>query len=124
MSTLLQKSVFLFTSDVYLEIFPLGDSLPVDATVRFPLDTRRQSAFQFNIGLMTGHVPEEGDFEELGEIYVDALPKVPGGLLDLGVTLIIDDQKSLGVQVNFFTPNGDAPLAEGQYYGPVELPGA
>lgn len=124
MTLVLQKSVFLYTSDVYLEIFPMGNTLPLDATVRFPLDTRQQSAFHFHLGLMSGHVPQEGDFEELGEIYVDALPSVPGGLLDLSVTLMVDNHKALGVEVNFYPQNSQTPIAEGQYYGPVELLGA
>jgi hypothetical protein len=59
-----------------MEVIPRDSGLPIATDVRFPLETDREPSFHFQVGQMASLTPDEGDFEQITDIYLDALPKV------------------------------------------------
>lgn len=117
----LQKSLVLYSANVFLEIIPAGSALPSTSDLRFSLETGRETFFHFTVGQMAGMIPDEADFEEITEIYLDRLPEHDDGVIDLWVVIHVFENMQVYVEVQFTPVESEVSLQEHLVYGPFDL---
>ncbi len=113
---MLNHPIFMYVSEVYLEVIPAGSSVGDYQSLLFPITAEGMDyGFYCRVGQMTGTPPNEQDFHELLEIYIDELPYETE---TIGVDVSLDARKMLLVEVNARKGAERLPL---QVFGPFQV---
>jgi len=121
MAAQLEKSLVLYSANVFLEVIPSGSALPAAGDLRFPLETGREAFFHFSVGQMAGLTPDDADYEEITEIYLDQLPETPEGVVDIWVLMHVFAEKQVYVEVRLTPVDSEELLQDHLVFGPFDV---
>lgn len=97
---MLNKTIVIYTADVYLDVILAGDSLPTSQEIAFPFDDNSDEFFRFGIGLMEDHnTNDPPTFHEIGQIDFETQAGT-GNNTDIYIRLDVDPHKQLYVEVS------------------------
>lgn len=97
---MLNNKIVFYADDVYLDMVPVGFSLPASSDVRIPIDTNRDAVFRFGIGQLAD-VPDDIDFLELFSLELDDFPPTPDGVVLLNVHIEVNRDKTMDIFLGY-----------------------
>lgn len=118
---MLNNKLVFYADDVYLDMVPVGFTLPASSDVRIPIDTQRESAFVFGVGQLSD-VDWDIDFQELVRVQIDDFPSTPDGIVLVNVHVDVKRDKTMDIDVTFSSQDDpNSIIGEGVEYTDIAV---